>query len=66
MAPINEMSEIEFIRAVVEKADCWLHLDVNNVYVNSVNHNYDPLEFIRQLPTGHRVHAHGRPLPGSG
>ncbi|MEK6664199.1 MAG: DUF692 domain-containing protein [Pseudomonadota bacterium] len=58
MAPINEMSEIEFIRAVVEEADCWLHLDVNNVYVNSVNHGYDPLEFIRQLPTERIVYLH--------
>ncbi|MBI5753193.1 MAG: DUF692 domain-containing protein [Hydrogenophilales bacterium] len=58
MAPINEMSEIEFIRAVVEEADCWLHLDVNNVYVNSVNHGYDPLEFIRQMPTERIVYLH--------
>lgn len=58
MAPINEMSEVEFIRAVVEEADCWLHLDVNNVYVNSVNHGYDPLEFIRQMPTERIVYMH--------
>lgn len=58
MAPINEMSEAEFIRAVVEEADCWLHLDVNNVYVNSVNHGYDPLEFMRQMPTGRIVYLH--------
>jgi len=57
-APINEMSEIEFVRAVVEEADCWLHLDVNNVYVNSVNHGYDPLEFIRQMPTERIVYLH--------
>jgi hypothetical protein len=58
MAPINEMSEVEFIRAVVEEADCWLHLDVNNVYVNSVNHGYDPLEFIRQMPAERIVYLH--------
>lgn len=58
MAPINEMSEVEFIRAVVEEADCWLHLDVNNVYVNSVNHGYDPLEFIRQMPSERIVYLH--------
>ncbi len=58
MAPINEMSEIEFIRAVVEEADCWLHLDVNNVYVNSVNHGYDPLEFMRQMPAERIVYIH--------
>jgi uncharacterized protein (UPF0276 family) len=56
--PIAEMSEIEFIRAVLEEADCLLHLDVNNVYVNSVNHRYDPLEFIRAMPTERIVYLH--------
>src|SRR5688500_2461229 len=37
-APITEMSEVDFIRAVLTEADCDLHLDVNNVYVNSINH----------------------------
>ena len=58
MAPISEMSEAEFIRAVVSEADCWLHLDVNNVYVNSVNHRYDPLDFLRQMPTERIVYMH--------
>lgn len=58
MAPIAEMSEIEFVRAVIEEADCLLHLDVNNVYVNSVNHGFDPLEFIRALPTERIVYLH--------
>ena len=58
MAPIAEMSEADFIRAVVEEADCLLHLDVNNVYVNSVNHCYDPLEFIRAMPTERIVYMH--------
>lgn len=58
MAPIAEMSEIEFVRAVIEEADCLLHLDVNNVYVNSVNHRFDPLEFIRALPTERIVYMH--------
>jgi len=44
------MTEVEFIRAVVEEADCGLLLDVNNVYVNSVNHGYDPIDYIQQLP----------------
>jgi len=56
--PIAEMGEIEFIRAVLEEADCWLHLDVNNVYVNSVNHRYDPVEFIRAMPTERIVYLH--------
>jgi uncharacterized protein (UPF0276 family) len=57
-SPIAEMDELAFIRAVLEEADCDLHLDVNNVYVNSVNHRYDALEFIRALPTGRIVYLH--------
>jgi len=57
-APIAEMDEITFIRAVLAEADCDLHLDVNNVYVNSVNHRYDPLEFIRAMPTERIVYLH--------
>ncbi|RUO76293.1 hypothetical protein CWI81_08070 [Idiomarina seosinensis] len=49
--PPGEMSELDFINSVLEKADCDLLLDVNNVYVNSVNHGYDPLHFINQLPS---------------
>ena len=57
-SPIAEMDELAFIRAVLDEADCDLHLDVNNVYVNSVNHRYDALEFIRALPTGRIVYMH--------
>jgi hypothetical protein len=49
-APFQAMPEIEFIRAVVEKADCELLLDVNNIFVNSINHGYNAQEFLRQLP----------------
>ena len=49
-APQQEMSEIEFINAVINEADCQLLLDVNNIYVNSINHRYDPVEFLKQLP----------------
>jgi len=52
------MSELAFIRAVLDEAGCDLHLDVNNVYVNSVNHCYDPLGFIRALPTERIVYLH--------
>ena len=48
------MSEIEFLNTVLEQADCQLLLDVNNVYVNSVNHKYDPKEFLKALP-GQRI-----------
>lgn len=57
-APIAEMSELEFINAVLAEADCWLHLDVNNTYVNSVNFRYDPVEFMRGLPAQRVVYMH--------
>ena len=49
-APGQEMSEIDFINAVLVEADCELLLDVNNVFVNSVNHGYDPKHFLEQVP----------------
>jgi uncharacterized protein (UPF0276 family) len=57
-APINEMAEAEFVNAVLEEADCWLHLDVNNVYVNSVNFGFDPVEFLRAMPGERIVYIH--------
>lgn len=57
-APISEMDELSFIRAVLEEADCDLHLDVNNIYVNSVNFNYDPFELLRGLPGDRIVYIH--------
>ncbi|MGQ0698502.1 MAG: HvfB family MNIO-type RiPP peptide maturase [Panacagrimonas sp.] len=53
-APGQEMQEIEFIRAVIERSDCDLLLDVNNIWVNSINHRYDPAAFLDALP-GERV-----------
>lgn len=49
-APGQEMREIDFVRAVLEEADCGLLLDVNNIYVNSINHQYDASQFLRALP----------------
>jgi len=46
----SEMTEWEFLAELSREADCLLLLDVNNVYVNSVNHRFDPDEFIRNLP----------------
>ena len=57
-APGKEMEEIEFINAVLDEADCGLLLDVNNIYVNSVNHLYDPIEFLKQLPAERIRYAH--------
>jgi uncharacterized protein (UPF0276 family) len=53
-APGQEMAEIDFINAVLEEADCALLLDVNNIYVNSINHGYDADEFLKSLP-GERI-----------
>jgi uncharacterized protein (UPF0276 family) len=50
----QEMTEIDFINAVLVEADCDLLLDVNNIYVNSINHRYDPREFLAALP-GNRI-----------
>lgn len=44
------MPEWEFLTAIVKKADCRLLLDVNNVYVNSVNHGFNPHDFINKIP----------------
>lgn len=53
-APGAQMSELEFISAIVERADCLLLLDVNNIYVNSINHGYDAEQFLRGVP-GERI-----------
>jgi uncharacterized protein len=57
-APGQQMSEIDFINKILEKADCQLLLDVNNIYVNSINHNYDPFEYLRALPGERIAYAH--------
>lgn len=46
----SEMDEWEFLSELVRRADCGLLLDVNNVYVSSVNHGFDPLEFLSGIP----------------
>lgn len=56
--PTSDMSELAFTLAVLKEADCLLHLDVNNVYVNSVNHGFDPLAFIDGLPTSRIAYMH--------
>ena len=74
----TDMSEIDFINAVLTEADCMLLLDVNNIYVNSHNHKFDPYAFLHKLPpervayfhvAGHhdetpelKIDTHGAPL----
>ncbi len=50
LMPNAEMTEAEFVREVIEQADCELLLDVNNVYVNSMNHGSDGYAFIQAMP----------------
>ena len=76
-APGQAMREIDFINAIVAEADCDLLLDVNNIYVNSINHRYDADAFLDALPdrvayihvAGHydeapdlKVATHGAPV----
>lgn len=57
-APGQELSESEFINAVITEADCNLLLDVNNAFVNSINFGYDPYEFIDSLPVSRVTYIH--------
>ena len=54
----KEMEEIEFVNAVLEEADCLFHIDINNIYVNSINHCYDAEAFLKALPGDRIVYAH--------
>jgi len=56
--PGAEMSEHEFIGEVIREADCLLHLDVNNIYVNSRNFGFDPLAFMESLPLERTCYIH--------
>jgi uncharacterized protein (UPF0276 family) len=56
--PDPEMSEIDFFNAVVSEADCDILLDINNIYVNSVNHRYNAVDFLRAIPAQRISYAH--------
>lgn len=57
-APGKEMEETEFLNAVLDEADCDLLLDVNNIYVNSINHRYDAETFLKSLPADRVAYFH--------
>ena len=64
----SRVSEWEFLSAVAERADCWILLDVNNVYVSAHNHGFDPLAYLDGVPS-ERVrqihlagHSHNGPI----
>ena len=58
LKPHGELDELEFITAVLEEADCQMLLDVNNLYVNSINHCYDPRAFLQALPSSRIALGH--------
>jgi len=74
----SQVTEWEFLREIAERADCLILLDVNNIYVSSVNHEFDPLEYLNAIPVervqqihlaGHENHGdylidtHDHPVP---
>jgi uncharacterized protein (UPF0276 family) len=54
----SEMTEWNFLSEVVEQADCGILLDVNNIYVSSKNHNFDPYEYLHGIPVGRVAQIH--------
>jgi len=58
LTPKEDCAESDFVRSVIEEADCDLLLDVNNVYVNSVNHHYEPMDFIKAMPADRISYIH--------
>jgi len=73
----SEMSEWEFLREVAERADCAILLDINNIYVSSINHGFDALTYLRSMPKdrvrqlhlaghsdlgGHLIDTHDHPI----
>jgi uncharacterized protein (UPF0276 family) len=52
------MTEWEFLNEVVERADCGILLDVNNIYVSSQNHNFNPLDYVNSVPADRVAQIH--------
>jgi hypothetical protein len=46
----SELTEWQFLREVAERADCAILLDINNIYVSSVNHGFDPVQYLEAIP----------------
>jgi uncharacterized protein (UPF0276 family) len=74
----SRLTEWEFLREIAERADCHILLDVNNIYVSSVNHEFEPLDYLNSIPVervqqihlaGHENHGdylidtHDHPVP---
>ena len=73
----SDMSEWEFLSEVAQRADCAILLDINNIYVSSVNHGFDPLTYLEAIPKdrvrqfhlaghsdlgGHLIDTHDHPI----
>src|SRR5258708_15684681 len=54
----SKMTEWEFLNEVVHAADCGILLDVNNIYVSSQNHNFDPMEYVNSIPSERVAQIH--------
>jgi uncharacterized protein len=74
----SQVTEWQFLREIAERADCLILLDVNNIYVSSVNHEFNPLDYVNAIPVdrvqqihlaGHENHGdylidtHDHPVP---
>jgi len=57
-SPGQEISELDFLNGILEESGCMLLLDINNVYVNSINHKYDPLRYLEGLPRDKIAYMH--------
>jgi uncharacterized protein (UPF0276 family) len=57
-APPGELNELEFLNAVVTEADCGFHLDINNIFVNGINHGFDVREYLAGIPAERIMYAH--------
>ncbi|GGW53785.1 HvfB family MNIO-type RiPP peptide maturase [Alishewanella tabrizica] len=57
-APAQQLTELDFINAVLSEADCQLLVDVNNIYVNAVNHGYSAEAFLNALPSERIAYYH--------
>jgi len=63
---VSEMTEWEFLNEVVEGADCGILLDVNNIYVSSRNHGFDPFEYLHSVPAERVAQSTLRATPSTG
>lgn len=54
----SEMTEWDFLREITEQANCYLLLDVNNIYVSSFNHQFDPMDYLNGIPLNRPKQIH--------